>query len=96
MSDPLAQVYALLSSTVLPRLKEIQASQADQRLHADRLERDIADFRAEMHLRFTELRAELAACRAQIEYALGTSRDSEEANGSEPAQPTHPKKTLLN
>lgn len=93
MSDMLSQLYKLLVDVVLPNLKGIQASQAEQRVQTEQLDRNLEDFRAEMRVRFTEIRAELAACRVQVEDAMVTLRetDAAEADGSA----SRGKKTLI-
>jgi hypothetical protein len=67
MDDSFLQLNLLLTEVVLPLLKDIQTSQAQQRLQSDRLERTIAEFRTEMQMRFADIYAELVACRTQIE-----------------------------
>ncbi len=93
MSDVFSQFYQLLVDVILPNLKGIQASQAEQRLQTDRLNRNIEEFRAEMQVRFAEMRADIAACRAQVEDAMVTIRESEAANAGYPA--SRGKKTLV-
>jgi hypothetical protein len=93
MSDMLSQIFRLLVDVVLPNLKEIQAGQADQRLQAEQLSRSLEDFRAEMRIKFTEIRAEIAASRLQVEDAIVTLRESEPAEANIPAP--HGKKTLI-
>ena len=77
MSQTLSQLYTLLADVVLPNLRAIQASQIEQRMETDRLNRNIEEFRAEMQLRFVELRAEITACRTEVEDAMVTLRDTE-------------------
>jgi hypothetical protein len=79
MSDTLSEIFRLLGDVVLPNLKAIQVGQAEQRLQTERLNRSLDEFRAEMRVRFTEIRAEIAACRAQVEDAMVTVRESEAA-----------------
>jgi hypothetical protein len=64
---------------ILPNLTRIQASQTEQKTHTDRVNQAIEEFRAEMQMRFTELRAELAATHAQVEVAIAKLRESEAA-----------------
>jgi predicted phage gp36 major capsid-like protein len=92
----LFHIYALLAERVLPDLKGIQASQAEQRVQTEFLDRTLEEFRADMQLRFAELRADLAACRAQLEDAVVTLRESESANADDPASTRPAKKNLLN
>lgn len=73
------KLYAVLIDVILPNLTRIQASQAEQKTHTDRVNQAIEEFRAEMQMRFTELRAELAAIHAQVEVAMAKLRESEAA-----------------
>jgi len=97
MSDMVSQLYRLLVDAILPNLKTIQDSQAEQRLQTERLNRDLDEFRCEMHIRFAEIRAELAACRIQVEDAMVTICDSEAANAndSDAGSGSGGKKTLI-
>jgi predicted phage gp36 major capsid-like protein len=77
MSEMFTSLYNLLADVVVPKLKGIEASQAEQRLQSEQLSSDIKDFRAEMRIRFAEIRAEIAACQAQVEDAMVTLRESD-------------------
>ena len=93
MSDMLSQIFRLLVDVVVPSLKGIQASQAEQRLQTEQLSRSLEDFRAEMRVRFTEIRAELAVTRVQVEDAMVTLREAETAEAIDSVP--HGKKTLI-
>jgi hypothetical protein len=93
MSDMLSQIFRLLVDVVLPNLKEIQAGQAEQRLQTEQLSRSLEDFRAEMRVKFTEIRAEIAASRLQVEDAMVTLREAETAEAKDSVP--HGKKTLI-
>ena len=84
MPDAITRLYALLMDVVLPHLKDIQASQAEQRLHAERLHRSVEEFQTEMQLRFAEIRAEIALCRQQLEDVLVTIQDTPEGDADGP------------
>lgn len=77
MSDIEDSLYAVLIDTILPNLNRVQASQAEQRLQGDQLNRNLEEFRAEMQKRFAELRADLAATRHQFDVAVAALRESE-------------------
>ena len=77
MSEMLSKIYALLLDVILPHLKDIQASQAEQRVQTERLNQNLEEFRAEMQLRFAEIRAELAACRQEVEDTMVTIRETD-------------------
>ncbi|HTJ29226.1 MAG TPA: hypothetical protein VL346_01910 [Acidobacteriaceae bacterium] len=93
MTDAFAPLLALLNGTLVPRLQEIQASQEEQRLQADRLERALVEIRSTIILHFAEIRAEIATCQARMEDILVTLRESD----SSPNLSAHlpPKKTML-
>ena len=93
MSDMLSQIFRLLVDVVVPNLKDIQASQAEQRLQTERLSRSLEDFRAEMRVKFAEVRAEIAASRLQVEDAMITLREAETAEAIDSIP--HSKKTLI-
>jgi ABC-type phosphate transport system auxiliary subunit len=97
MTDTMAPLLALLSGSILPRLEEIQASQIEQRLQTDRLERAVAELRSTLSLHFAEIRTELAACQARMEDILVTLREAEASNSpGSPAISNLTKKTLPN
>jgi predicted phage gp36 major capsid-like protein len=89
----LAQVFRLLEDVVMPNLETIQINQAQQRLQTEQLNRTVEEFRAEMRLKFTEIRAELAACRIQVEDAIVTLHEAETGEVEAPAFTG--KKTLI-
>lgn len=84
MSELFSQLYLLLVDVVLPNLEGIETSQAEQRAQTDRVRRDIEEFRAEMQLRFAEMRAEIAACRLRIEDAMVTLGECEPVETVDP------------
>jgi hypothetical protein len=75
MSEMLTEIYALLLDRILPQLKNIEASQVEQREHYDTIHRNMRDLHAEIQIRFAELRAELAACRQELEDTMVTIRE---------------------
>ncbi len=77
MSDEELNIYKVLMETIVPNLNRIQASQAEQRLQTDRLNRHLEGFRLEMETRFADLNAELAATRRALDAAMANLRDSE-------------------
>jgi hypothetical protein len=93
MSNQHSQLQALLTDVILPNLQEIHASQVEQRFQTDCLNQNLEDFREEIELRFAELRAELAACRQQLEDTMVTLRETETATEL-PSTPND-KKTLI-
>jgi hypothetical protein len=77
MSEILTEIYTLLLDQVLPQLKSIEAAQADQRGHYDTIHRNMLNLHAEIQIRFAELRAEIAACRQELEDTMVTIRERE-------------------
>jgi len=75
MSVLLSQIMNLLTGVIVPQLQSIHASQAEQRLETDRLNRNIEEFRLEMQMRFASLHAEIAACRQEFEDSLVTAQE---------------------
>jgi predicted phage gp36 major capsid-like protein len=78
---------------IVPHLRGIQASQAEQRLQTDQLNHNLNEFRAEMQIRFAEIRAEIAACRAEVEDVMVTLREADPAQ--EAGEPSQTKKLLV-
>jgi hypothetical protein len=96
MTDAFAPLLALLNGTLVPRLQEIQASQDEQRLQADRLERALVEIRSTMVLHFAEIRIDLAACQARMEDILVTLNENDAAGTPKANLPPHSKKSLPN
>jgi hypothetical protein len=71
----LSQIIALLTDVIVPQLQSIHASQAEQRLETERLNRNIEEFRLEMQMRFAAMHAEIAACRQELEDTMVTVRE---------------------
>lgn len=94
MSEMLSKIYALLLDVILPNLKSVLTSQAEQRSETDRLNRNLDDFRTEMAIRFAEIRAEIALCRQEIEDTMVILRESEAAESG--AAPPGRKKRIVN
>jgi len=93
MSALYSQLQTLLNDVILPNLKGIHANQVEQRFQSDCLNQDLEDFRAEMQIQFAELRAQLAACRQELEDAMVILRESESVNAADPAAAI--KKTMI-
>ena len=66
MNDPYASLSLLLSDVILPNLKAVQMSQADQIASNDRLEQAIEDLRKHLESQFALLTAQLTACQAEL------------------------------
>ena len=83
MSEMLSQIYAMLMNRVLPQLKSIEAAQAEQREHYEMIHRNMRDLHAEIQIRFAELRAEVAACRQELEDTMVTIRERDTVEQNE-------------
>lgn len=66
MNDPFASLTQLLAEVILPNLKTVQTSQAEQIAANDRLEQAIEDLRAHLDAQFALLSAQLTACQAEL------------------------------
>jgi hypothetical protein len=66
MTDPLASLTQLLAEVILPNLKAVQVSQAEQIAANDRLEQAIEDLRNHLDTQFARLAAQLTACQAEL------------------------------
>lgn len=69
MSDAVDPFTQLLSDVVLPNLKMVQMSQAEQIAANDRLEHAIQELRRHIDLQFALLANQLTACRAELAAA---------------------------
>jgi hypothetical protein len=82
MPELLAKIHALLSSVILPSLKLIQTSQAEQKSQGDLLNHNLGEFRAEMQIHLAEIRAEIALCRQELEDTMVTLRERDAVEDS--------------
>ena len=85
MEGSLASLARLLSDAVLPTLKAVQATQAEQIAANARLERAIEELRTHIDAQFALLSSRLAACRIELlatQSALKAAQASLEAPGA--------------
>jgi|HubBroStandDraft_2_1064218.scaffolds.fasta_scaffold954782_1 hypothetical protein len=94
MSEMLSKIYALLLDVILPNLKAVHISQAEQTVQAERLNRNLEEFRTEMQIRMAEIRAEIALCRQELEDARVILEQTEEADVADIRPPK--KKRIVN
>jgi hypothetical protein len=66
MNEPLVSLSRILTESILPNLKSVQASQAEQIEANDRLENAIEELRQRLESEFALLSAQLTACRAEL------------------------------
>jgi hypothetical protein len=66
MDDLFAPLTQLLTNVILPNLKTVQISQAEQIAANDRLENAIEELRLHIESQFAHLTAQLTACRAEL------------------------------
>ena len=66
MDDLFAPLTQLLTNVILPNLKTVQLSQAEQIAANDRLENAIEELRLHLESQFAHLAAQLTACRAEL------------------------------
>jgi hypothetical protein len=72
MTEPFVAISRLLTDVILPNLKSVQSSQAEQIAANDRLENAIEDLRVRLEAQFAHLAAQLTACRAEVAAAQAT------------------------
>ena len=82
MNDPFASLTQLLSDVVLPNLKAVQLSQAEQIAANDRLENSIEELRLHLESQFAHLSAQLTACRAELAAAHAAFNAVQTQNGA--------------
>jgi hypothetical protein len=66
MNDPVASLTQLFAEVILPNLKTVQMSQAEQIAANDRLELAIAELQTHLDSQFALLFAKLTACQAEL------------------------------
>jgi outer membrane protein TolC len=66
MDNQFGTLTHLLSDVILPNLKAVQSSQAEQIDANDRLKQAIEELQLHMRSQFAVLNAQLTACRAEI------------------------------
>jgi hypothetical protein len=66
MDDPTDSLTDLLLTSILPSLKAVQRSQAEQIAANDRLEQAIEQLRAHLNSEFANLSAQIIAARAEM------------------------------
>jgi phage terminase Nu1 subunit (DNA packaging protein) len=66
---------------ILPNLKAVQASQAEQIAANDRLENAIEELRLHLASQFAHLSAQLTACRAELAAAQATFKAVQQEKG---------------
>ncbi len=88
MNEPFLSITRLLTDVILPNLKTVQVSQAEQIAANDRLENAIEELRLHLESQFAHLSAQLTACRAELAAALAAFRAACEQNGSLPPDPS--------
>jgi hypothetical protein len=66
MSELISQLTRLLTDVILPSLRAMQASQAEQISASNRVEHDIAALRTHLDAQFNKLNAQLTACSAEL------------------------------
>lgn len=81
MNDPAAAITHLLSEEILPNLKSVQMSQAEQIAANDRLEQAIEDLRTHMESLFALLSAQLTACQAELAATQAMLRAAQAQGG---------------
>jgi hypothetical protein len=82
MNDPLVSLTRILTDNVLPNLKSVQISQAEQIAANDRLENGIEELRLHLESQFAHLSAQLTACRAELAVAHAAFKAARPQNGA--------------
>jgi hypothetical protein len=82
MNDPIVSLTQILTDVVLPNLKIVQVSQAEQIAANDRLENDIEELRLHLESQFAHLTAQLTACRAELAAAQAAFNAVHPQNGA--------------
>ena len=86
MSDPIDPLMQLLSDVVLPNLKAVQMTQAEQLAANCRLEQAIQELRRHLNAQFALLANQLTACRAELAAAHAALKAAQEPSDSLPTR----------
>jgi hypothetical protein len=81
MDETFAPLTRILTDVILPNLKAVQASQAEQIAANDRLENAIEELRLHLASQFAHLSAQLTACRAELAAAQATFKAVQQEKG---------------
>ena len=84
MNELFDSLNRLLSDVILPNLKSVQVSQAEQIAANDRLENAIEGLRLHLESQFAHLSAQLTACRAELAAAPAAFQSVHEQDGTLP------------
>jgi hypothetical protein len=82
MSDPIDPLMQLLSDVVLPNLRAVQMSHAEQIAANNRLEHAIQELRRHIDAQFAILANQLTACRAELAAAHAALKAAQTNAGS--------------
>ncbi len=82
MNDTVDPITRLLRDIILPNLKTVQVSQAEQIAANDRLENAIEELRMHLESQFAHLSAQLTACRAELAAAQAIFKATQTQNGT--------------
>jgi hypothetical protein len=81
MNEAFASLAKVLCDVVVPNLKAVQVSQAEQIAANNRLEHALEDLRVQLEREFAQLSSQLIACRAELaatQAALKAAQDQGE------------------
>jgi hypothetical protein len=82
MNDPEVSLTRLLVDVILPNLKSVQVSQAEQIAANDRLENAIEELRLHLESQFAHLSAQLTACRAELAATQAVFKAAQAQSGT--------------
>jgi hypothetical protein len=83
MSEPIDSLLHVLTDVILPNLKSVQMSQAEQIAANDRLENAIEELRLHLESQFAHLSAQLTACRAELAAAQAAFQAAHPQNSAQ-------------
>ena len=82
MNEHIDSLTQILTDVILPNLKIVQVSQAEQIAANDRLENSIEELRLHLESQFAHLSAQLTACRAELAAAQAAFKAVHTQNGT--------------
>ena len=82
MNETFAHLTQILTDVILPNLKAVQQSQAEQIAANDRLENAIEELRLHLASQLAHLSAQLTACRAELAAAQAIFKAVQQQKGA--------------
>lgn len=81
MEELFGKLARLLSDVILPNLRSVQATQAEQIAASKRVEQEIEALRVHLDAQFATLAAQLTACRVELAATQAVLKATQQVSG---------------